>query len=130
MRIGFIGLGAMGLPMTRNLLAAGHAVSVASRSRPPVDAAVALGAVDAGGPAAVAEACDVIVVCVPNSPDVAGVVAAMLGALGAGKIVVDCSTIDPDVERAQHEAVAATGAAYLDAPVSGGTAGAEAGTLT
>ncbi|HXX89269.1 MAG TPA: NAD(P)-dependent oxidoreductase [Acidimicrobiales bacterium] len=130
MRIGFVGLGAMGLPMTRNLLAAGHQVAVASRSRPPIDAAVALGAVDAGTPAGVAERAEVVVVCVPDSPDVDAVVTAMLPALGPGRIVVDCSTIDPDVERAMHGAVAATGAAYLDAPVSGGTAGAAAGTLT
>jgi 3-hydroxyisobutyrate dehydrogenase len=130
MRIGFIGLGAMGLPMTRNLLAAGHEVSVASRSRPPVDAAVSLGAVDASSSAAVADASDVVIMCVPNSPDVAGIVASMLDALSPGKIVVDCSTIDPDVERAQHTAVSGTGAEYLDAPVSGGTAGAQTGTLT
>jgi 3-hydroxyisobutyrate dehydrogenase len=130
MRIGFIGLGAMGLPMTRNLLAAGHDVSVASRSRPPVEAALDLGAHDGGSPAGVAAHGDVVVLCVPNSPDVEAVVDAMVPALAPGKIVVDCSTIDPDVERAQHRVVAATGAAYLDAPVSGGTAGAEAGTLT
>jgi len=130
MRIGFIGLGAMGLPMARNLLAAGHDVSVASRSRPPVDAAMSAGALDAGSPAGVAAGSDVVVMCVPNSPDVADVVSSMLGALGPGKLVVDCSTIDPDVERAQHEAVSATGAEYLDSPVSGGTAGAEAGRLT
>jgi 3-hydroxyisobutyrate dehydrogenase len=58
------------------------------------------------------------------------VVTAMLANLGPGQVVVDCSTIDPDVARAQHERVAATGAAFLDAPLSGGTAGAEAGTLT
>jgi 3-hydroxyisobutyrate dehydrogenase len=130
MRIGFIGLGAMGLPMTANLLSAGHEVWVTSRSRPPVDAAVSLGAHDGGSPAGVARDSDVVIMCVPNSPDVAAVVAAMLGELGPGKVVVDCSTIDPDVERAQHDAVSATGAAYLDAPVSGGTVGAEAGTLT
>jgi 3-hydroxyisobutyrate dehydrogenase len=130
MRIGFIGLGAMGLPMTANLLAAGHEVRVGSRSRPPVDAAVSLGAHDGGSPAGVARDSDVVIMCLPNSPDVATVVAAMLGELGPGKLVVDCSTIDPDVERAQHDVVSATGAAYLDAPVSGGTVGAEAGTLT
>jgi 3-hydroxyisobutyrate dehydrogenase len=130
MKIGFIGLGAMGLPMTRNLLAAGHDVTVASRSRPPVDAAVALGATDAGTAAEVATAGEVIILCVPNSPEVVEVVDAMLPALGAGTIVVDCSTIDPDVERAQHEKVSATGARYLDGPLSGGTVGAEKGTLT
>ena len=55
---------------------------------------------------------------------------AVVPVLGPGTIVVDCSTIDPDVERAQHERVAATGARYLDAPVSGGTVGAKKGTLT
>jgi 3-hydroxyisobutyrate dehydrogenase len=130
MNIGFVGLGAMGLPMARNLVEAGHSVSVTSRSRPPVDAAVAFGAADAGTPADVAARSEVVVLCVPSSPDVSSVIDAMLGALGPGKVVVDCSTIDPDVERAQHEKVTATGAAYLDAPVSGGTAGAEKGTLT
>ena len=68
--------------------------------------------------------------CVPNSPQVVEVVDAALGALGPGKIVVDTSTIDPEVERAQHERVTATGAGYLEAPLSGGTAGAQKGTLT
>ncbi len=130
MRLGFIGLGAMGLPMTRNLLAAGHTVTVASRGRGPIDAAVALGAVDGADPAGVAEASEIIFVCVPNSPEVVEVVDAMVGALGPGQVVVDCSTIDPEVERAQHVRVAETGAGYLDGPLSGGTAGAAAGTLT
>jgi 3-hydroxyisobutyrate dehydrogenase len=120
----------MGLPMTRNLLAAGHEVAVASRSRRPIEAAVGLGATEAGGASAVADASQVVVICVPRSPDVVDVVEAMLPSLSAGKIVVDCSTIDPEVERAQHERVRATGAGYLDAPVSGGTIGAERGTLT
>jgi 3-hydroxyisobutyrate dehydrogenase len=130
MRIGFIGLGAMGLPMTGHLLAAGHEVTVTSRSRGPIDAAVAQGARDGGSPRGVAESSEVIMLCVPNSPEVTEVVDGMVGVLGDGQIVVDCSTIDPDVEREQHGRVAATGARYLDAPLSGGTAGAVAGTLT
>ncbi|MGO9455816.1 MAG: NAD(P)-dependent oxidoreductase [Acidimicrobiales bacterium] len=130
MQLGFIGLGAMGLPMTRHLLEAGHQVTVTSRSRGPIEAAVALGAVEGGSPAEVAAAAEVIFLCVPNSPEVVSVVDAMLGALGPGKTVVDCSTIDPEVEREQHRRVAATGARYLEAPLSGGTAGAEKGTLT
>ncbi len=130
MRIGFIGLGAMGLPMTGHLVKAGHEVAVASRSKGPIDAAVALGAHDAGTPGAVAEASEVIFVCVPNSPEVTEVIDGMLGSLGPGQTVVDCSTIDPEVERAQHSRVAATGARYLDAPLSGGTAGARNGVLT
>ncbi len=130
MRIGFIGIGAMGLPMTKHLVEAGHAVTVASRSRGPIDQAVGFGATDGGTPEAVAKASEITILCVPNSPDVEAVVDAMLPALGSGKTVVDCSTIDPDVERAQHERVTATGASYLDAPLSGGTAGAHAGRLT
>ena len=130
MKLGFVGLGAMGLPMARNLVQAGHDVTVASRSPGPVQAAVSFGATDGGDPAGVAAAADVVVLCVPSSPDVAQVVGTMVPALGPRHVVVDSSTIDPEVERAQHEAVAATGARYLDAPVSGGTAGAEAGSLT
>jgi 3-hydroxyisobutyrate dehydrogenase len=130
MQIGFIGLGAMGLPMTRHLVAAGHDVTVASRRRPPIDAAVAAGARDGGDPRRVVAASQITLLCVPDSPDVVAVIDAAFPALGPGKIVVDTSTIDPDVERAQHERVAATGAAYLDAPLSGGSIGAERGTLT
>ena len=130
MKLGFVGLGAMGLPMTRNLVAAGHEVFVNSRSRPPVDEAIAFGATDGGTLTDVASASEVTILCVPNSPDVVQVVDGLLPALGPGKTVVDCSTIDPDVERRQHERVAATGASYLDAPVSGGTVGAQKGTLT
>jgi 3-hydroxyisobutyrate dehydrogenase len=120
----------MGLPMTRNLLAAGHFVAVASRSQGPVDAAVELGATDTGTPADVARRAEVIFICVPNSPEVTSVIDAMLPALGPGKIVIDTSTIDPDVEREQHRRVASTGAGYLDGPLSGGTVGADRGTLT
>jgi 3-hydroxyisobutyrate dehydrogenase len=130
MNIGFIGLGAMGLPMTRHLLAAGHHLTVASRSRGPIDAAVAAGAQEGADPHAVVAASDVTILCLPDSPDVVGVIDAALAALGPGKIVVDTSTIDTEIEREQHARVAATGAAYLDAPLSGGTVGAERGTLT
>jgi 3-hydroxyisobutyrate dehydrogenase len=130
MQIGFIGLGAMGLPMAGHLVAAGHEVTVASRSRGPIDAAVSKGARDGGSPRGVAEASQVTFLCVPNSPEVHEVVEAMIPVLGPGKTVVDCSTIDPEVERAQHARVNETGARYLDAPLSGGTGGAQKGTLT
>jgi 3-hydroxyisobutyrate dehydrogenase len=130
MRIGFIGLGAMGLPMTGHLVAAGHDVTVASRSRGPIEAALALGAHDGSTPRQVAEAAELVILCVPNSPEVVEVVDGMLAALGEGKTVVDCSTIDPEVEREQHARVGTTGARYLDAPLSGGTAGARNGVLT
>ena len=130
MQLGFVGLGAMGLPMTRHLLEAGHRVTVSSRSPGPVAQAVSLGAVEAASPAGVAAAADVVILCVPSSPQVVEVVGAMLPVLRPGQVVVDCSTIDPDVERDQHQRVRATGAGFLDAPLSGGTAGAEKGTLT
>jgi 3-hydroxyisobutyrate dehydrogenase len=130
MRIGFVGLGAMGLPMAGHLVDAGHEVTVASRSRGPIDAAVARGAIDGGSPRAAAERSEVTILCVPNSPEVVEVVDAMLPALGEGKTVVDCSTIDPEIEREQHDRVGGTGARYLDAPLSGGTTGALKGALT
>jgi 3-hydroxyisobutyrate dehydrogenase len=130
MRIGFIGLGAMGLPMTRHLVEAGHEVTVASRSRGPIETALGFGAVEADGPRGVFDASEVTILCVPNSPEVVEVIDAALPVIGSGKTVVDTSTIDPEVERAQHERVTATGAHYLEAPLSGGTIGAEKGTLT
>lgn len=130
MKVGFIGLGAMGLPMSRNLVRAGHSVVVASRSRGPVEEAVSFGAEDGGTVEEVARSSEVVMMCVPTSSDVVGVVDQAHAVLTPGKTVIDFSTIDPDVERAQHERVRATGAAYLDAPMSGGTTGAQQGTLT
>jgi 3-hydroxyisobutyrate dehydrogenase len=130
MKLGFIGLGAMGLPMTRHLLGAGHEVTVASRSRPPIDAAVAAGAQEGAGPQAVVAASEITLLCVPDSPDVVSVLDDAMPALAPAKLVIDTSTIDPGVEREQHARVAATGAGYLDAPLSGGSIGAEKGTLT
>ena len=129
MRIGFIGLGAMGLPMTRHLLAAGHEVTVASRSRGPIDAAIAAGAHEGDGPRGV--------VADERGDDPLRAQLAR-GRRGArrracrrsepGKIVVDTSTIDPDVERDAARAGRARPARrYLDAPLSGGTVGAERG---
>lgn len=129
MRIGFIGLGAMGLPMAGHLVAAGHRVTVASRSPGPVERAVASGAV-ASTPAEMASEADVVVLCVPSSPQVEEVLDAMVPSLAGGLVVVDCSTIDPEVERRCHRRVADAGGRYLDAPISGGTIGAERGTLT
>ncbi len=130
MQVGFIGLGAMGLPMTRHLVEAGHEVTVTSRRRGPIDEAVAFGAREGGGPRDVVAASEVTILCVPNSPEVVEVLDAAEPALAPGKLIVDTSTIDPQVERAQHERVTGAGARYLEAPLSGGTAGAERGELT
>ena len=130
MELGFIGLGAMGLPMARHLVDAGHTVTVASRGRGPIESAVGFGAREADGPAGVVAASEITILCVPNSPQVIEVLDAASGAIGPGKIIVDTSTIDPEVERAQHARVADAGGRYLEAPLSGGTAGAQKGTLT
>jgi 3-hydroxyisobutyrate dehydrogenase len=116
--------------MAKHLISAGHDVTVASRSRPPIDAAVAAGATEGAGPRGVVSSSDVTILCVPNSPDVVSIVDEAISVVRPGQIIVDTSTIDPDVERAQHERVAAAGAQYLDAPLSGGTVGAQNGTLT
>ncbi len=130
MHVGFVGLGAMGLPMTRHLVEAGHSVSVASRSRGPIDEAIAFGARDGSDVRGVVEASEVTILCVPNSRDVVSVMDLAAPALGPGKVIVDTSTISPDVERAQHERATKAGATYLEAPLSGGTAGAQKGQLT
>lgn len=129
MQLGFIGLGAMGLPMARHLVEAGHDVTVASRSRDPIDAAVAFGAREGDGPRAVVAASEITILCVPNSPDVVAVVDDLLPEVD-GKLIVDTSTIAPDVEREQHDRVTAAGGRYLEAPLSGGSVGAEKGALT
>ena len=129
MRVGFIGLGVMGLPMTKHLLANDHTVTVASRSRAPIDEVLKLGAVDGGDPAGVVQSSDITIICVPDSPDVVGIIDRVLDVV-AGTVLIDCSTIDPDVEREQHRRVTEAGGAYLEAPLSGGSIGAENGVLT
>jgi 3-hydroxyisobutyrate dehydrogenase-like beta-hydroxyacid dehydrogenase len=130
MLVGFIGLGAMGLPMARHIVDAGHDLTVASRGRGPIDAAVSFGAREGADPAAVVAASEITILCLPSSPQVVEVLDGAIAELGPGKIVVDASTISPDVEREQHERVTATGAGYLEAPLSGGTVGAQNGALT
>ena len=132
-RIGFVGLGIMGCPMVANLRAAGYAVTVWNRSRPGVEEALAVGATEAGNPAAVAAEADVFITMVTDSPDVESVLAGREGAmegLSSGAVAVDMSTISPAVTRDLAARLAERGVAMLDAPVSGGDAGAIAGTLS
>ena len=132
-RVGFIGLGVMGAPMARHLLAAGYPLTVHSRSATPVDALVAEGATRASTPAEVASASDVVITMVPDTPDVELVLfgdAGVAEGATAGSLVIDMSTIDPIRTRAFAERLAANEIAMLDAPVSGGQVGAEAGTLS
>lgn len=137
---GFIGIGAMGEPMARSLLRSGFSViTCAHRHREPLDRLVALGAVEAADPAAVAERSDVVITCVPDAPQVEAVLFGPAGALlGAGRrsakdppvIFVDMSTISPPATRRFAERVAERGHRFVDAPVSGGPARAADGTLT
>lgn len=131
--IGVIGLGLMGLPMARNLKAAGARVLVHNRSHGKVEAAVAEGFEDGGSPAAMAAACDVVIVMVSDTPAVEAAIEGpngVLEGLSAGKLVIDMGTTKVPATRRMAEAVRAKGAGYVDAPVSGGTIGAEGGTLT
>jgi 2-hydroxy-3-oxopropionate reductase len=126
-RIGFIGLGIMGKPMARNLLAAGFPLTVYSRSDGPVEELVGAGAARAEGPAAVAEVSDITITMLPDTTDVEQVLTGGGGVLeGAapGSLVVDMSSIDPGPTRVMADAFAAEGVAMLDAPVSGGEKGA------
>jgi 2-hydroxy-3-oxopropionate reductase len=131
--IGFIGLGIMGKPMSKNLLKAGYPLVVHSRSRGPVDEVVKAGAKAASSPKDVAAQCDVLVTMLPNSPEVEQVALGKDGIIeGArpGLIFVDMSTISPIVSKKVDEALAAKGVKMLDAPVSGGEKGAIDGALS
>ncbi len=130
--IGFIGLGNMGGPMAENLLKAGHELRVFDLAQASVDAAVAAGA---GAAASIAEAVkgmEVVVTMLPAGPHVRSVMqdGGALANANKGALFIECSTIDVDTARAMHAAAAEAGVEMVDAPVSGGTAGAAAGTLT
>jgi 3-hydroxyisobutyrate dehydrogenase len=132
-RVGFIGLGIMGRGMARNLLDAGFALSVWNRTAGRDEELVAAGATRADSPAAVAEASDVVISCVSDTPDVRQVLVGDDGVVqgaAAGSLVVDCSTISPSVTRELADTLAERDIAMLDAPVSGGSEGAARGTLS
>lgn len=133
MRIGFVGLGTMGAPMARRLLEAGFEVAVHNRTRQREEPLAALGAVRAASPRAAAEGAEVVITMVSDTPDVQAVVLGDTGvALGMqqGSVLVDMSTISPATTRRIATAVAEHGVSMLDAPVSGGSEGAERGTLS
>jgi 2-hydroxy-3-oxopropionate reductase len=131
--IGFIGLGIMGRPMAKNLLKAGYALVVHSRSRGPVEEIVKAGARAGTSPRDVAGQSDVLITMLPNSPDVELVALGKDGIIDgarAGLIVADMSTISPIVSQKVGAALAAKGVKMLDAPVSGGEKGAIEGALS
>jgi 2-hydroxy-3-oxopropionate reductase len=132
-QIGFIGLGLMGRPMAGHLAAKGYALTVHSRSRPPVDALVAAGATAGDSPAAVAQHADVVITMLPDTPDVERALVGprgILEALRPGAVVIDMSSISPVAAKDLAGRVAAKGATMLDAPVSGGEIGAKNASLS
>ena len=132
-KLGYLGLGMMGFPMSRRLLSAGHEVSVWNRSRGKAKALIEAGAKPAANPREVAASVSIIFMCVTDAAAVEDVVFGPDGIAavpGDGKLVVDFSSIHPDKARTIATRLkAANGMGWIDAPVSGGTKGAEEGTL-
>ena len=130
MKVGFLGLGAMGLPMARNLHKQGLLAAVWNRtSAKAQDFATETGCIAASSPRQVASLCDVVVSCVSADADVLDVVAAAIPGLKPGAVFIDSSTISADTARTAAQLLKEHSVAFLDAPVSGGIEGARAGTL-
>jgi len=132
-KIGFIGLGIMGKPMSRNLIKAGYEVVVYNRSTKAIQEIVEAGAKAGVSPKDVAEQCEIIITMLPNSPQVREVILGPNGVLEGihpGSIVIDMSSIAPIVSREIAEVLAGKSVRFLDAPVSGGEPKAIEGTLS
>ena len=133
MKIGFIGLGIMGKPMSKNLIKAGYELIVHNRSQGAVEELVKCGAVAAVTPRAVAEQTDIIITMLPNSPEVKEVILGKNGVIeGAkkGTVVIDMSSIAPLVSQELAQKLNQKGVEMLDAPVSGGEPKAIDGTIS
>lgn len=130
MKLGYIGIGLMGKPMVLRLLAAGHEVTVWNRSREKLAPVVAKGAKAADSPAAVANASEIVMMCVTDQKAAEEVLFSPQGVIqGTARLVVDFSSIAPASAREFSERLKAKGIGMIDAPVSGGVPGAEKGTL-
>ena len=132
-RVGFCGLGTMGAAMAANVARAGFPLTVWNRTPGRAEVPLAAGATEATSPATVAAASDVVVICVSDTPDVEAVLfgqGGLASGLAQGTLVIDCSTIAPAATREFAERLAGAGVGFVDAPVSGGSEGAEKGTLT
>ncbi len=125
MKVGFIGLGNMGAPMAANLAKAGHDVAGFDTM-----AAMPDGVTKAASAAEAARGADVVITMLPNGAILRAVAAEVIPAMRKGAVLCDCSTVDVDSARAVADLAQAAGLGALDAPVSGGTGGATAGTLT
>ncbi|WP_331233690.1 NAD(P)-dependent oxidoreductase [Natronorarus salvus] len=129
-RLGFVGLGRMGGSMATHLVRAGHDVAVFDRRDAPIDAMESMGATGVESVAAVGERSDVVFLSLPGPEAVESVAAELAGSLGPGSVVVDTTTSTPETTRTVADSLSEVGVSTLGAPVSGGTYGAEAGTLT
>lgn len=131
MNVGFVGIGIMGSGMARNLLKAGHQLTLWNRTTERARAIE--GATVADTPSAVGQAASTVVICVSDTPDVEQVVFGpdgLLSGLREGSLIIDCSTISPSASREFAQRAAEHGVAWVDAPVSGGSEGAAKGTLS
>ncbi|HEY9058501.1 MAG TPA: 3-hydroxyisobutyrate dehydrogenase [Aurantimonas sp.] len=125
MRIGFIGLGNMGAPMAKNLAKAGHEVTGFDPAGVAVEGVAAANSAEGA-----VRGMEAVITMLPNGEIVRAVHADIVKVADKGALIIDCSTVDVDSARAVHQLAEAAGLQSLDAPVSGGTGGAEAGTLT
>lgn len=133
MKTGFIGLGIMGRPMSKNLLKAGYKLVVLDINPEPVDELVSLGAEKADTPAEVGKKCNIVITMLPDSPQVKEAVLGKNGlieGLKSGSVLIDMSSISPIVSRELCQRIEEKGAEMLDAPVSGGEPKAIEGTLS
>ncbi|GBD84638.1 2-hydroxy-3-oxopropionate reductase [bacterium BMS3Abin02] len=131
-KVGFIGMGIMGAGMARNLIDDGFDVRIWNRTSSRMEPLIEAGASPADSPADVARRCDIIMICVSDTPDVQEVVLGEFGVVEGvepGALVVDHSTISPSATLELAKAVEERGAHWLDAPISGGSEGAVKGTL-
>ena len=131
--LGFIGLGTIGLPIAANLIDSGYVLQVHTRSRTAERDQRLLGANPCSSPAEAAKGCDILLICVSDDEAVKEVLFGSKGAqnsLKKGSIVVDMSTISPDTARSISTVLSTKDITYVDAPVTGGSEGADAGTLT
>ena len=133
-KVAFLGLGVMGYPMAGHLVAAGHDVTVYNRTAAKAEAWVAAhGGAMGATPAAAAKGADFVMSCVGNDDDLRGVCLGddgALGAMSAGAVFVDHTTVSANVTRELNEAAKAVGVSFIDAPISGGQAGAENAALS
>ncbi|MEL6492558.1 MAG: NAD(P)-dependent oxidoreductase [Cyanobacteria bacterium J06621_3] len=133
MNVAFIGLGTMGAPMVLNLLKAGHSVAVYNRTQSKATPVVEAGATNCDTPRAAAKRAEIVITCVSDSPDVEAVVLGEQGIIHSarpGALLVDMSTISPEITRQIAQQLAAKEISMIDAPVSGGSEGAQKGTLS